>query len=230
MSADREPVVKGLQILGTKGLGHVISEIRSVTLLQEKDFYPYNVSSITLEKVSLADLYPCALYVLKSGLETAKELRDEMLLQGIDTLNLTEDNTQIIFNWKGQEDCVIFPPMVEVSEDDGDILVATDGLHRAFLARQLEMSHISAIVIKNTACPLPALPVTWGEVMVCDTVPPSDEKRRYRFQSTEELNLWPLRSRRNRDRFLQGFENKREVMKELEIRLAEFHSRKKLTF
>lgn len=230
MLTEQELVSKDLQIVRVKDFDYVYRLLRQVTLLHEKKFHPYQASSITLEPVSISDVRPCALYVLEQGLETARQLRDALLTQGIDTLGFTKDKAHIIYNWRGQLNCIISPPVVEVSEDDGNIPVVTDGLHRFFLAKVLDVSHINSIVIRNIACPLPALPVEWNEVKMCQSVPPSDKKRRFRFNTIEELEQWPTLSQRNQDRFLQGIEDKSDFLQQLSIRVPELHSNQRLTF
>lgn len=224
MSHDLEPLAKDIQVVRTENFAYVDKLARSMTLLYAKDFYPYQASVITLEAVDISTTRPCALYVLEQGLEMASDLRDALLTQGIDTLALTEVQAQIVYNWKGQTNCIISPPVVEISEDDGNMPVITDGLHRVMLAKQEGITQINSIVIRNTAYPLPALPVEWEEVKVCQLVPPSDEKRRYRFKSPEELESWPRLSQRNQERFLQGLENGNDAIKNLSTRLTELHS------
>lgn len=230
MSAEQKLVSEDLQIVGVKDFSYVDGLLRRVTLLHEKKFHPYQASSITLEPVSISDVRPCALYVLEQGLETARQLRDALFTQGIDTLGLAKDKAHIIYNWGGQSNWMISPPIVEVSEDDGNIPVVTDGLHRFFLAKVLDVSHINSIVIRNIACPLPAFPVEWNEVRLCKSVPPNDKKRRFRFNTTHELEQWSTLSQRNQDRFLQGVEDKSDFIQQLSIRVTELHSNKRLTF
>lgn len=162
-------------------------------------------SIIRLEEVPISKLVPLALYVLKPKLEYLGRLREAFLKQGIDILNLPEDKARITFNWGDQKAVVISPPLVEVSEDDGGLWVITDGLHRRSLAEDLGESSITSIVVKNTAAPLPFLPVRWDEVKRVSKTPPTSEKRKPRFKSPAELINWPKTSQRNYERFIDGF-------------------------
>ena len=94
---------------------------------------------------------------------------------------------------------------MEVSEDDGGKKVATDGLHRITIAKEINEASIAVALIQNIAAPLPALPVDWEEVKRVDKVPPNQTKRKFRFRSTNEVLDWPNQSDRNRQRFLSGF-------------------------
>lgn len=195
------------EIVAVDNFSEVERLLRQVKLKDEviPGFYPYFPSSITLEEVSLNQLHPCAMYVLRPKLEWLKRLREAFLPQGIDILNLPEDKTRITFNWGQQKRVIISPPLVEVSEDDGGLWIITDGLHRRVLAKELGKSSITSIVIRNTAAPLPFLPVRWDEVKRVNRVPPTSEKRKPRFKSPVELKNWPKTSQRNYERFMDGF-------------------------
>ncbi len=165
-------------------------------------FYPYRASLITLEAVTLDLLQPCARYILEGKLEIIRMLRKELLKQGVDILNLTKDKAIIHYNWGERENCIISPPLVEQSVDDGGALVLVDGLHRVIIAQELKLPTVNAILIKNTACPLPVKPVTPDEIQLCDIVPPTERKRWFRFETPEAIFLWEAK---NFERLRQGF-------------------------
>lgn len=199
-----------LTITDTGNFSEIVHRLREVTLAGDPipGFRPYRSSAIALEEVPLDELYPCALYVLLENLQLQRELRSRLLKRKdpIDPLHLREDRAIIEFCWKSPDIQVLTPPLVEVSEDDGNIMVVTDGLHRVTLARDEEESHVAAIVARNIAVPLPFIPVQWDEVRRLNAVPQEIEKRRPRFASATEMVSWNKRNYRNWERFLGGFD------------------------
>jgi len=165
------------------------------------DFSPYLHADISLEKVRIDDLYPCALYVLKENLNRAGEIRKALRGRGIDIFNLTENKSLVNYDWGDRRGIEMGPPVVEVSGDDGGILVITDGLHRVTEARMEEEKEMVVVKVDNVSIPLPVLPVSWNEVKVVDSVP--QIKRKFRFSSYEEIKKWTAE---NYSRFIQGFD------------------------
>lgn len=195
---------KEIKIISTLGLSEVERRLRSTPLKDNgvPGFSPYHSSKITLELIDVNQLHPCSLYALSSQLNILRELRRLFLQKGLDILNLTSDRTFITYNCGGK-DYVISPPVIEVSEEDGSILVITDGLHRIFIAKELGLATIRAIKIENTAAPLPVLPVDWSEIKLCDVVPPTEQKRKFRFAGMKEIWQWIAT---HQTRFNQGFD------------------------
>jgi hypothetical protein len=113
--------------------------LREVTLAGDPipGFRPYRSSTITLEEVPMDELYPCALYVLLGHLEFQRKLRGRLSRRkvSIDPLHLREECALVEFHWKSQDSQVLTPPLIEVSEDDGNMMVVTDGLHRVTVGR-----------------------------------------------------------------------------------------------
>ena len=194
-----------LIITATYSFEDLRRKARDITLLDNvvAGFHPYRLSLITLEEVPLDQLHPCSLYVLESQLEITRQLRDAFLKQGVDPLRMTSDKALIEYRWDDFTHCVISPPIVEVSEDDGGILVLVDGLHRVWIARELGWDSVIVTKIENIACPLQPLPTRWDEISVFETVPPEAQKKRFRFNSPDEIRRWMLE---NHDRFIQGFD------------------------
>jgi hypothetical protein len=200
-----------LIIVHTDSFAQIKPLLRTIKLANDPipGFLPYRRSTFSLAKMEIDSLHPCALYVLRSHLELVRDLRQTFLDQySIDILHLTESTTRIIYDYKGLINCIISPPLVEVSIDDGPEPVPTlaDGLHRVMLAKSLGFTTVTVIKIENTACPLIALPVHWDEVRIHNTVPKEAEKRRYRFTSPEQLLQWPKSSFENYNRFQDGFD------------------------
>lgn len=199
-----------LTITDTGNFPEIIRRLREVTLAGDPipGFHPYRSSAIALEEVPLDELYPCALYVLLGNLQLQRELRSRLLRRKdpIDPLHLKEDRAIIEFRWKSPDIQVLTPPLVEVSQDDGDMMIVTDGLHRVTLARDEGESHVAAIVARNIAVPLPFIPVQWDEVRRLNATPGETEKRRPRFASAQEMSTWHKQNYSNLERFLGGFD------------------------
>ncbi len=200
-----EPGGNELIIQSSGGFHKVVERLRDATLEDTPipNFHPYWMSKITLEQVSLKDLHPCALYVLRSNLARVHRLRSEFMNHSIDPLAMKMNKSLINYTWEDRENCTITPPLVEVSEDDGGIMIITDGLHRVIKAKELGLSSIVVIKVQDIAVPLPALPVGWHEIQVVDEVPPLGQKRRYRFSTMDEIGHW---IQENWERFTQGLD------------------------
>ena len=184
------PISSDLSIVATHGFSELERRLRGVTLKDNPNIHPYLRSKISLKEVAIAELHPCALYVLEENLARVSLLREEFLKRGIDIFHLTTEKSIINYDFQGRLGCSLAPPIVEVSEDDNYFKIITDGLHRVSKARDSGEKTFSIVQIENVAVPLPALPVSWNEVDVCKEVPPSDQKRRYRFNTPEEIKLW----------------------------------------
>lgn len=195
---------KEIKIISTLDFTEVERRLRSTPLKDNgvPGFYPYRSSKIILELIDVNQLHPCSLYALSSQLNILRELRRLFLQEGLDILNLTSDQTFVTYNYGGK-DYAISPPVIEVSEEDGSILVITDGLHRILVAKELGLTTIRAIKIENTAAPLPVLPVDWSEIKLCDTVPSTEQKRKFRFAGIKEIWQWIAD---HQTRFNQGFD------------------------
>jgi hypothetical protein len=202
---EANPTSSELSILSTYNFQELARRLKITTIKDNPipDFYPYLRSEITLERIEIDKLFPCALYVLNENLDRVARLHRNFSQQGIDIFNLQPEKAILGFSFEGKHNCTISPPLVEKSKDDGNKLVITDGLHRVTKAKMDGNKFVTVTIVKNAAVPLPALPVGWDEVKVVDQVPPSDEKRRYRFQSKDEIYKW---EQVNWQRFRQGFD------------------------
>jgi len=196
------------EIIKTYDFSQLSEKIRNIRLLNNSinGLHPYLSSQISLEEVNISDIKPCALYVLNQNLIIQRELRSQFRLHNIDTLHLSPDKSLINFEWGGIEK-IMTPPIVELSEDDGFTPIITDGLHRVCMAKDIGVSQITALVIKNTAVPLSVLPVEWDEVKRLDSVPPTKEKRKMRFEPSSEMFRWFGLNERNMQRLIGGFNN-----------------------
>lgn len=197
-------VTKGLEITSIHNFEELESRLRNSPTKGVKDgiHHTYRESSITLKSVNPNDLFPCALYVLSENLIRVQNLRYDFKKEGIDITDLDYINTLIEYDWQGSSGAIISPPIVEKSNDDESKLVIVDGLHRVLDARLNGINKITVALIENSASPLPAYPVEWDEVKVCDEVPRLEDKRKFRFDNSS-LSEWVSE---NYQRFMSGFD------------------------
>lgn len=194
-----------VEITAIHDFSEVVSRLRLVTIKGSPHVHPYGKSTIELKEVNPDDLWPCALYVLAGNLTTQRDLRTVMKVQGIDPLHLTEGCALVEFNWDNQEGLVLAPPLVEVSEDDGNKQVVVDGLHRVATGRDSGELTIAVAYVQKIAVPLPSFPVPWAEVQRVKTIPSTGSKRKFRFEETDP-ETWPDWNEGNRARFEQGLD------------------------
>lgn len=130
----------------------------------------YNDAKIGLQRFKADQVYPLSKYVLSTKISFLNGLRLGLLKSRIDILNLIglETLTKI---YKGY---VIAPPLVERS-DGVDVIV--DGLHRFWIARQLNLP-INCIYVGGASLPLIGLPVEWDRVVYRDNLPKNPRERR----------------------------------------------------
>lgn len=195
---------EGLKIENVINLQELIERLRRTPLKDKaiKDFFPYLSSTFTFESVLLEELSPCALYVLRPQLTSIRNLSEFLLTMGIDIFNLSPEAALIEYTSGESLRYSLFPPVIEVSSDDGNMKVIVDGIHRILIAKELGLSSVNALIVEHSAVPLPVLPVSWEEVRLCEAVPPLAQKRKFRFSSLTENWYWILN---NFDRFCQGF-------------------------
>ncbi len=161
----------------------------------DAEIFFYQNARVRLAEFHPEELNPVALYALEKNLQMQRELREQLLTQGIDILKLSE----ILHLRVDEGDTVaMVPPYVEISEErlslvanEGDRLppeqqvlrlpLLIDGLHRALLAHELDET-LSCLVVSNLpdAYPYASYPVAWDQVVVGREVP--KVKKFYRRQ------------------------------------------------
>jgi hypothetical protein len=161
----------------------LISALRQVPIKGDTSVRPYLDATIAVETVQVQELIPLAKYVLQEQLDLLQSLQEGLKRARLDIFDL---KGRVIYA-EGQDERVISPPIVEVWEEEGALLV--DGLHRGWLAREEGRKEMTAVVIRNVEVPLVPLPTTWESVRL---VPrghslKTDEKRDYRFESPAAL-------------------------------------------
>lgn len=68
----------------------LVSRLRQVTMLQDREAFPYKEANIQVTKVSPHDLAPAQLYVLRSEFDKVRDLRWSLQAKGVDILKMTE--------------------------------------------------------------------------------------------------------------------------------------------
>lgn len=172
-----------ITVVGKRNWNELVEKLKQVTLMGDTSVYPYREAHMELKLVGLEEIYPISKYVLRGQLEFQERLHELLLKQGINSLQLTPEVSDITFKVEGEMGMwLLSPPIVEESINDGNKLVLTDGEHRLMLARKLGQK-VRVVVIKGVveAIPPVAFPVEWSEVVTYDQVPEAAKKRNYRF-------------------------------------------------
>jgi hypothetical protein len=140
-----------------------------------------------LELVQALDtdaLTPAQNYVLTGGVKKMLQLREALLVRGVDIFAL-RGGIQAITSDAPREQIPIIPPIVEESrERDGrTVLLINDGMHRCYAARSLGLP-ISVIIARNVPQEFPyyayALDGGWSKVVVGEKLPDGHQRKEYR--------------------------------------------------
>jgi hypothetical protein len=162
----------------------LLNRIRRTPLIGFDQALVYAQSSMSLEVgVDPNELVPAQRYVLHDGIETVLELREALLVHGVDIFALggglwvrTEDNPE--------DKIPVIPPIIEESEEPGGrrVLLINDGQHRVYAARQMGLP-ISVVVVREVPTELPyyALALAdWSDVVELKELPDGFQKKTYR--------------------------------------------------
>lgn len=176
-----------MEIVSLRRLGPVelLSKIRQTRLFGFGGARPYAHANLRiLHAVETVGLTPAQNYVLRSGVEKILELRQALLLRGLDIFAL--DGGAYVRTMDDPEEVIpVIPPIVEVShEPDGrTVALVNDGLHRTFAAKSLGLP-ISVVMVDRVAAEYPyyafALPGGWNDVTMLDFLPAGYKKKAYR--------------------------------------------------
>jgi len=167
--------------LGT--VEELVSVLRGCGLKGDSSILPYEQAQISIESVSIENLVPLAKYYLEEKIRQIALVHNRLKLKEFDIFNLRGRLTWM----DGRIVRVIAPPIVELWENEGHLLV--DGMHRVCLARQRGRSTITCAVIRGVTTPLVPLPTVWEKVRSYPPgeMPGGSEKRDYRFQDAASL-------------------------------------------
>src|SRR3989344_4294223 len=163
-----------LEITDISNWPTVENRLRQVVLLGDRAFYPYRKANLSLQTVCPKDIFPLAMYALLPQLSFISSLYEELMRLEVDILNFDSQISSIDFTWGKQGR--LAPPLIEIN--DGCLLLV-DGLHRVYLGRLLGLETISAVIADGVESTLPCLPVSWDDVILTDTVPPANLKRKF---------------------------------------------------
>jgi hypothetical protein len=178
------------------------SRLRVLTLLNST-VRPYEAAEIRFASVPPDLLFPAALYVARPNLERQRTLREALLRQGADTLDL---HGGVEFQ-TGNEVWTVIPPVVEFQSESAEfhprkpgdpgsppaeveIPLINDGLHRVWLARELGVPvRVALIRGVPAAYPYYAFPAGWSRVKLLDDVP-ADKAARKRHRTADYYALY----------------------------------------
>jgi hypothetical protein len=173
------------QPLGLQGFTALEKILRDVRLTGDQSVKVYEQATIQLKHCAIDDLSPISLYLLRPQLDQHRTMFQYLMGQyGRDLFTLTGmmDYSQAGTPYR------MAPPIIETYTEPTTgktVSIILDGLHRVQVARQLGYKDVWAVEVTDVPALLPpiALPVSWNELRVYDTVPPSNAKRRYRYNS-----------------------------------------------
>lgn len=164
-------------------------KLRKVPLLGDKNLLPYMNAHITVRRCNINELRPTSRYVLRSQIEQHNKVQTNLLSQY--RLSLF-DLLGMIEYLQNDDKFNLIPAIIETYYEAAEkavVSVIVDGLHRVWLARQLGLKEIWLIEISEIPddFPLVPLPLSWEDVKLVDVVPPTHEKRKFRFPSFESF-------------------------------------------
>lgn len=190
--------IMNIEVLGEISFDELREKIRSVPLMNKREdgsnIYVYGDANISLREFDVGDVNPTSFYVIRDNMRFQRELREELLKQGIDSLHL--DRAYELKNDKG-EIWTLMPPVIEVASRDVrfvpmegelkyndvsqlNIPIINDGMHRVSLARELGDT-FNGIYISGVLKEFPfyAHPNGWSRVKEVDKVPASKEEKKF---------------------------------------------------
>lgn len=157
----------------------VENQLRQVPLLLHHDQYPYARATIAWTLLDPENIWPASLYVLSDHLATLRQLQRALNICGVDILNL---DGGVSYRVNGVQHRIL-PPIVEESAADDFKLLILDGRHRIYRARE-KGCLIRCIVLRgvNPEYPIPSFPNPngWEDVRLLGTIPPHNQKKKYR--------------------------------------------------
>lgn len=171
-------------IIDLGGEDRLVAMLRNIRLLGDPSVKIYKNATISLTKFNTKNLNPLARYALESQLAQHKKLFWFLNQFG---QNLFDLKGMVAYKQSGKNYCLV-PPIIEtyVEPTTGkQVSAIIDGLHRTLAARQLGLDEMWVVEVTNLPVLLPpiALPVQWEEVNIVKDVPPTADKRFYRYAS-----------------------------------------------
>lgn len=187
LKATEEP----FRIIRYQGWDVLEATLREVALNGDRSILPYAKATIRPRRMAICDLRPSAYYALRKQIAGHYALHEALQREYVFSLF---DLTGFI-DYVHDGDGVAFrmaPPLIETYHEPTEnaaVSVIVDGLHRVLLARELGIESIWVIEITDIPpqYPLVPLPLRWEDVELCDSVPPTHAKRKFRFPTLEQF-------------------------------------------
>lgn len=184
-----------MKIINYRPFEEITEDLKNIPMLTNPDKKPYKNSNIKLITAIPENLNITALYYLKDKLEFQRKLREELLKEWYDTLDL---KWVLTYEWDDWQEYSLMPPVVEIVERDVKIMpreweiaydktfkikypVLLDWIHRTLLAKELWLP-ITTFYIENVDIETPAYshPNTWAELKEHTEIPSNPkEKKNY---------------------------------------------------
>lgn len=169
----------------------LIKRLRKLTMLEDESVFPYKNAFISLENISLDDLFPAQRYVLKQELLKVRGLKWQLEDHGIDLFNL---NGFVRMKLEGTPEPVdLLPPVVEeIIERNGRIAnIINDGMHRVYTA-YLEWVIPQVVFVRGLPKNIPyySFPIPekdWTKIELRDDIPIGFIKKWHRIEQNKKL-------------------------------------------
>lgn len=169
----------------------LIKRLRQVTMLEDRETKPYETAFISLERISVEDIFPTQLYVWKKELQKVRELEWQLQDKGVDMFSL---NGFARLHLTNQDEPIdLLPPIVEecIEKNHRITHVINDGMHRIYLA-YLEWVIPQVVFVRGVPKHLPyyAFPVPakdWSKIQLVDDIPEGMIKKWHRIKRNKLL-------------------------------------------
>ena len=169
----------------------LIKRLQRLTMLEDESVFPYRNAFISLENISLDDLFPAQRYVLKQELLKVRGLKWQLEDHGIDLFNL---NGFVRMKLEGESEPVdLLPPVVEeFIERNGRIAnIINDGMHRVYTA-YLEWVIPQVVFVRGLPKNIPyySFPIPekdWTKIELRDDIPTGFIKKWHRIEQNKKL-------------------------------------------
>jgi len=170
---------------------NLLKRLRSLTMLEDESVFPYKNSFMSLENISVDDLFPAQRYVLKQELLKVRELKWQLEEHGIDLFNL---NGFVRMKLEGESEPVdLLPPVVEeFIERNGRIVnIINDGMHRIYTA-YLEWLIPQVVFVRGLQKDIPyySFPIPekdWTKIELRNDIPKDFIKKWHRIEHNKKL-------------------------------------------
>ncbi len=169
----------------------LIDRLRRLTMLEDEQTMPYEKAFISLENISVEELFPAQRYVRKAELLRVRELKWALEKHEVDIFNL---NGFVRMELEGESEPVdLLPPIIEEKiERNGRIAnIINDGMHRVYVA-YLEWVIPQVVFARGLPKNLPyySFPIPekdWTKIEIMDKIPEGYIKKWHRIKQNKLL-------------------------------------------